>query len=382
MLFAAVVLAILVYGVISSMLGSLLPSLGFTGEQNGTLALMQASGLALAALSAGPFVDIRGKKTAMVTGLSAMAVALWLMPNAAGNFAIAAVLWFLLGLGGGVMGTTSNSLLSDIGGARRASVLNAGNLFFGVGLMITPFLASNVFAGDVRGSCYFGAALVTGTLAVHASIKVPPPDCDNPFRWAHARALLGSPAMHLFMLFAFLYVACEVGVSNWLVKYLIAEGILKEHALKIMSLGFAFGLLTGRTLASPILRWVSAVNVVLASAAFMTVSTFWILRAGPGEAATAASVFCAGLSMAAAYPTMLGLVGDAFPTSTGTAIGLVITSGWAGLAVSSSMIGAIAGNDEANLPAALLLFPLFSLLLTCVSLMIRKRLSTPVAFSH
>src|SRR5450432_2285237 len=144
MLLAAVVLAILVYGVISSMLGSLLPALGFTGVQNGTLALSQATGLTIAALSAGPFIDIRGKKTAMLAGLAAMATALWLLPNASGNFPMAASLWFLLGLGGGVLGTTSNSLLSDIGGVRRSATLNMGNLFFGLGLMVTPFLASNI----------------------------------------------------------------------------------------------------------------------------------------------------------------------------------------------------------------------------------------------
>src|SRR5947208_2695374 len=130
MLLAAVVFAILVYGIISSMLGSLLPALGFTGQQNGTLALMQAVGLTLAALSGGPLIDTRGRKTAMVIGLSAMGIALWLLPNSSGNFGMSAGLWFLLGLGGGVMGTASNSLLSDIGGARRSAVLNFGNVFF------------------------------------------------------------------------------------------------------------------------------------------------------------------------------------------------------------------------------------------------------------
>ena len=375
-LLGAVVLSILVYGVISSMLGSLLPALGFTGEQNGTLALTQAVGLALAALSAGPLIDIRGPKAAMVAGLTSMAAALWFLPGAAGKFPRMAALWFLLGLGGGLMGTTSNSLLSDIGGVRRAAMLNTGNVFFGVGLMITPFLASNVFAGDVRGSCFFAAILVTGTLAVHASIQVPPLNRDRPFSWTLAGVLLRSPAMHLFTLFAFLYVGCEVGLSNWLVKYLIAQGIPKEHALKIMSLGFAFGLLAGRTLASRILHYVPAGNVVLGCATFMTMTTFWLLHAGSGEAVVTASVFCAGLSMSAAYPTLLGLVGDAFPNGTGTAIGLVTTAGWAGLGVSSSLIGMIAGDDESNLGRALLLLPAFSLLLVGVSLTLRKKLST------
>lgn len=372
MLLAAVVLSILVYGVISSMLGSLLPALGFTGDQTGTLALAQAIGLTLAALSAGPFIDIRGRKTAMVAGLAAMATALWLLPNANGDFRFAAALWFLLGLGGGVMGTASNSLLSDIGGARRASMLNMGNLFFGLGLMITPFLASNIFASDVRGLCYFAAVLVTATLIVHASIRVPLPSRDKPFRLREAAALLRSPSLRLFAAVAFLYVACEVGTSNWLVKYLIAKGVAREHALKIMSLGFAFGLLSGRVAASWILVRVSAPKVVVGSAVLTTITTFWMLHAGSGELATAAAVYCVGLSMGPVFPTTLGLTGDAFPNATGTAMGVVITAGWAGLAVSSRLIGVIAGKDESNLSNALLLFPIFSLAMIVASLAMWK----------
>ena len=380
MLLAAVVLSILVYGVISSMLGSLLSILGFTGEQNGTLALTQAVGLTLAALSAGPFIDTRGKKTAMVTGLALMAAALWLMPGAGGNFQLAAALWFLLGLGGGVLGTATNSLLSDLGGVRRSSMLNLGNLFFGLGLMITPYLASNVFAGDVRGLCYFAAVLVTGTLVVQGSMRMPLPSPDKAFSRAEARALLRSPELRLLAAYAFLYVACEVGTSNWLVKYLIAKGVARDQALKILSLGFAFGLLSGRLAASWVLVRVEAPKVVIGSAVLMTVTTFWMLHAGASVAGAAVAVYCVGLAMGPAFPTTLGLAGDAFPNATATAMGLVITAGWAGLAVGSRMIGAIAGSDEANLANALLLFPVFSLIMIGISLAIRKKLSNPCLF--
>ena len=48
--------------------------------------------------------------------------------------------------------------------------------------------------------------------------------------------------------------------------------------------------------------------------------------------------------MAPVFPTTLAMVGNAFPRMSGTAIGFVITCGWAGLAVSSRLIGAIAGG--------------------------------------
>ena len=99
-----------------------------------------------------------------------------------------------------------------------------------------------------------------------------------------------------------------------------------------------------------------------------------MLHAGSGEWATALAVYCVGLSMGPVFPTTLGLVGDEFPNATGTAMGVVITAGWAGLAVSSRVIGAIAGKDESNLAEALLLFPIFSLVMVGVSVSMRKML--------
>jgi UDP-glucose 4-epimerase len=50
----------------------------------------------------------------------------------------------LLGLGGGIIVTAANSLVSDISEERRASTLNLLNLFFGLGGLATPFIGANL----------------------------------------------------------------------------------------------------------------------------------------------------------------------------------------------------------------------------------------------
>jgi len=74
--------------------------------------------------------------------------------------------------------------------------------------------------------------------------------------------------------------------------------------------------------------------------------------------------------MAPVFPTALAITGTAFPHMTGTAIGFVITCGWAGLAVSSRIIGAIAGGDPLRLKKALLLIPASSVLMVALNLAI------------
>lgn len=63
---------------------------------------------------------------------------------------------------------------------------------------------------------------------------------------------------------------------------------------------------------------------------------------------------------------------------TATAMGIAITCGWIGLAVSSKIIGAIAGNDSGNLKTALLVLPTFSVLMILVNLLLRTTLRRPI----
>jgi hypothetical protein len=78
--------------------------------------------------------------------------------------------------------------------------------------------------------------------------------------------------------------------------------------------------------------------------------------------------------MAPVFPTTLAIVGTAFPRMTGTAIGFAITCGWAGLAVSSRIIGAIAGGDPLRLRKALLLIPGSAVLMIILNLAILSAL--------
>ena len=140
-------------------------------------------------------------------------------------------------------------------------------------------------------------------------------------------------------------MSCEVGVWNWLAKHLIAQGIAERTALNILSLGFALGLLIGRVVVSRILIKVPAATVTLVAAVLMAITTYGMLQStDPGIAAIL--VFFAGVAMAPVFPTTLAMVGDAFPRMTATAMGIAITSGWIGLAVSSRVIGAIAGTGS------------------------------------
>jgi len=372
LLIFAAIFAIFIYGMIAAMLGTILPDLSdrfqLSPTQNGTIAFAQALGLIIASVGVGPLLDTQGDKVGLILGLGFIAIVLFALPRSKGYLSIVFLL-FLLGVGGGIVVTGANALVSGVSESHRATALNLVNLFFGLGGLATPFISANVFKRNWVRLCYTVASLTVVALAIQAVAKMPEPTGAAGFVLADAGPILGRPLLFLLGLFLFLYITCEVGIWNWLPRHLIAQGIPESRALNILSLGFALGLLVGRVGVSPILISVSPVVVTLFASVAMAVTTFLMLRTNkPGMAA--ALVFVAGLAMAPVFPTTLAIVGTAFPRMSGTAIGFVITCGWAGLAVSSRLIGAIAGGDPRRLKKALLLIPGAAVLMVGVNLVI------------
>lgn len=373
MLILSAILAIFAYGLIAPILGALLPGYALSAGQQGTLATLYALGLVVASLSAGPFIDIKGNKLALITGLALIVASLAAAPNAGGYHGLLAV-YFVLGLGGGIVVTGSNTLAGAVDPARRGSVLNFLNLFFGLGSIITTYIASEHI--DPALVCYVIAALAAVGLIVNAVTRMPSPSGKASFQLSEVPPLLTKAPLLLLSLFLFLYVACEVGVWNWLKTYLVdTVHFDPRSAGHVVSYGFAFGILLGRVVVSRILIKVPALTVTLVVSVLMAITTYTMLHLTSNAAITAA-VFCAGLSMAPVFPTTLAMAQDAFPRGTATAMSIVVTFGWIGLAVSSPIIGALA--EGGTYRRALMLIPIFSILMVLVNLALRPVMRRPV----
>ncbi|MBV9770825.1 MAG: MFS transporter, partial [Bryobacterales bacterium] len=270
---------------------------------------------------------------------------------------------------GGIIVTAANALGSDVTPEHRATALNLLNIFFGLGGFATPFVSAHLLGKSTTRLCYLIAALAVITIVINLIAPIPPPTGVPTLVFSEIASVLERPVLWLCALLLFLYVACEVGVWNWLVQHLIAQGIPQGRALNVLSFGFALGLLFGRLAASQILISVSGIKVTLTASALMAIMTFAMLHTKNPTVAWILT-FLAGASMAPVFPTTVALIGDAFPRMTGTAIGIAITASWIGLAVSSRVIGSIAAGDPARLKKALLLLPAMSLAMIAVNLLL------------
>lgn len=376
MLIFAASLAIFVYGMVASMLGTINPGLAgkfnLDNIQTSYIALAQGIGLVIASVSVGPLLDRKGKKVGLLLGLGFVATALFVLANASGYSTMVFSMLFL-GVGGGITLTAANALGSDVSESKRAIVLNLLNVFVGLGGLATPFVAGNLLSGDAVRVAYGAAILTSVTFLIQVFTKVPPP-APAAGKRESSSGVFRQPLLYVLAFSVFLYTACEFAVWNWLPKYLIAQGIPETRALNILSLGFALGLLVGRVAVTPILIKIAPLTVTMGSAVLMAITTYSMLQTTDATMA-GISVFCAGLAMAPVFPTTIALVGNLFKHGTATAIGFTITCGFSGLVISSPIIGWLSGTDPKGLGTGLLILPVCSVVMVGLYLVLRARLA-------
>jgi len=242
-------LVIFVYGMLSSLLGTIIPGLGdslhLTNAEIGYIGLAQGFGLAGMSVLSGALMDRKGKKLGVTAGLCATIAGLLLLTHAASVVSVAAAM-LILGCGGSVVIVGANAITSDVGDKRRAAALNFLNIFSGLGGLATPFIAGNFLGANPGRIAGFGIVATVVVLIVVLLIPMAKPQSSTVVRPGEGGWIFKSSALYLLSAVTLLYTACEFGIWNWLPKFLIASGMPSAIALNILSLGFACGLLFGR----------------------------------------------------------------------------------------------------------------------------------------
>jgi fucose permease len=369
-------LVIFVYGMLSSLLGTIIPGLGdslhLTNAEIGYIGLAQGFGLAGMSVIAGAIMDRRGKKIGVTAGLCATIAGLFLLSHATNLVSVAAAM-LILGCGGSIVIVGANAITSDVGDKRRAAALNFLNVFSGLGGLATPFIAGNFLGANPGRIAVFG---IVATLVVLLVVLLTP--MGNQLQSSKVKSgeggwIFRSSALYLLSAVTLLYTACEFGIWNWLPKYLIASGMPSAIALNILSLGFACGLLSGRVVATTLLWRISPLTVTTVCSILMIATTYLVLHP-MSQWMTGASVFITGVAMAPVFPTTIAIVGKLFKNQSATAIGFTVTCGFSGLMMSSPVIGWLSGSNPMGVRHGLLLLPVLSLAIFLILICSRKLL--------
>ena len=340
-----------VFGVVLLLMGSLLPGLRVSGARAGGLGSFPLLGILAATILIGPVLDKVGAKAALAVALALIAAAMTVMPSLASYTALAAVA-LIYGLGGGILNTTTNVLVSELSAAGRGVALNLLGFSFSLGAVAAPLLVSLAAKGPSFLSALRVLAIAPAiVLVVILVLRFPvPANSETPLR--QLLKVLNQPPVWLFGALLFFESGNENCMFVWAGK--VVGDLLHLPAaradLALVALSVAIG--TGRLFAVFSLKWLGSRNQLLVCAVIMMAGAMAAL-AHETFGGLVAGFAVLGLGMSAIFPTALGLAGDRFPDQTGTVFGAIMT-----LALIGGTSGPMAGGWAASSnPARVLLVP-------------------------
>jgi len=343
-------------GMSFALLGSrsvkLMPRLKIDTGRFGTLISSFMITSLVASLIMGVVVDSIGYKPVAVFGFVLTAVVLFMIARGITfNMVIAACV--LLGFGAMALNTAGNTLIPVVlyGGENPAAASNFGNIFFGLGLFITPLIVSFLF----RKTSYENTVSVLGVIVlvpVIFALLATYPEAPAGFALGDAFALLAKPAVLVAALALFCYISLEMSFSNWLPSFGkevisaespdIDEEVVDASAARVLSI-FAVAMMIGRLIASQIPTITEYGGWYIAGAALIAgLIILGMTRTKSGMRARLLA-FVAGLAFGPCFPTTVGVTFAKFsPEIYGSVFGSIFAGGLLGAVLIPKAIGNMA----------------------------------------
>ena len=336
-----------VFGVVLLLMGSLLPTLTISSARAGSLGSFPLVGILAATILIGPVLDKAGAKVALAVSLGLIAAALVVIPSLESFTALAAAA-LIYGLGGGVLNTATNALISSLNASGRGAALNLLGFSFSLGAVTAPLLmsllASRFSPSTVlRILAVAPAAVLIGVLALRFPAPV---HSGMPLR--SLLKVLSHPVVWLIGLLLFFESGDENCMFVWAGRVVkdVTHVAIQRADLALVGLGIALG--AGRLLAALWLEWLGSRNVLLLSAA-VTIAGVIVARSRESFGVMATGFAVIGLGLSATFPTALGVLGDRFPDETGTVFGAVMAVALAGGSSGPLVGGWLAASNPARI---------------------------------
>lgn len=345
-------------GMCFSLLGSisvkLMPRLKIDAGKFGSLISAFMFTCLIASLITGVVVDKIGYKPVAIFGFIATAVCIFILARGK-TYGAALLPCLLLGFGAMALNTAGNTLIPVVlfGGKNPAAASNLGNVFFGLGLFVTPLIVSFLFKKTSFESAVSVLAIIALAPVVLAVIAKYP-QVKAGFAISDAVALLKEPAVLVAALALFCYISLESSFCNWLPPYskeIISRDLSSLHGSIIdatsgqMLSAFAVAMMAGRLITSQIGSITEYGTWFVAGAA--VIAGLIILAMGRSSAIwTSALALCAGFFFAPCFPTIVGVTYSKHPENFGSVFGIIFAVGLLGAVIIPKAIGNLAKGSS------------------------------------
>jgi MFS transporter, FHS family, glucose/mannose:H+ symporter len=380
LVFAAACMGMLIFGIVLTALGSVLPSIierfGMGRANAGSLFTLMSGGILVGSLLFGPVVDRHGYKGLLMAGIALVMIGLQGIAFAP-SVAVLAGAVLLIGLGGGVINGATNALVADISAGGRSAGLSLLGVFFGIGAFGVPFALGLMLERFGYTAVIAGiGALVALPLVFHAVVLFPAPKQPQGVPLRRLVRMASDPVLVLLGLVLFFQSGMEITVGGWTTTYFHDElAVAPDRALYFLSL-YWLGMTGARLVLGWLLRRVPAARVLFTSMALAMVGALTLIGSAT-PALAGAGVFLTGAGFAAVFPIILGYVGDRYAEISGTAFSFVLVMALAGGSTLPYVTGVL--GQAFGLRPSLLIVPAGLCAGALVFMIVGRRLTTAPA---
>lgn len=321
---------IFVFGIVMALLGAVMPllteRLGLRLADVGTVFLVTNGAMLVASVVAGPAIDRIGMKTPLGAGTLLVGVALAAIALA-DTFTALLGGAALLGLGGGSVNASANTLVADLheDPEEKAAALNVLGVFFGFGALLLPLGIGVLLSRAGLNNLLFAAAALAAVTGLAANrLRFPPPKQAGGLPFAGMRRFIVMPLVVAFAALLFFQSGNEFLLGGYFTTFLTRDmGVPVERASYVLA-AFWASIMMARVVLSRIVTRLGSYRTVLACAIVAAAGSF-IVSAAPSAAVAIGGMLITGFALSGVFPTVLGMAGGAFRENSGTVFGILFT---------------------------------------------------------
>lgn len=358
---------------VPSMIRSIEHDFGQTDAGLGIYYLLNAVAYATGSLGGGIVTERLGRRSVLVLAAVLLIVGLLLV----GFVPIWAVVLFAAvpaGLGAGAIDGGANGLILDLFPTARGRALNTLHLFFSVGALSSPLIVGRlVEAGIAWQAIVLATAMAAVPIGVLLAL-IPMPDGRH-----QATSVAGEPTpgrlafrwpLIVLEIAIACYVASEIGVSSWLVRFLEdAPVALATTGLSLFWAGLALGRLISARI-SDRFDHLAFATVSAAAAGIATLAAV-LVPSIPGSIVLFA---VAGFASGPVFPLIVAIGGERHPGRSAAVSGFLTGAAVVGSVIYPPIMGFLSVN--VGLAVAMLGTGLLSIASAGALLLARERRTT------
>ncbi len=326
LVFSAACMGMLVFGIVMTTIGALLPMLipkfQIDKIEAGSMMSLLSIGILIGSLMFGPIADRFGYKLILIFATASIVIGLESIALTS-SFVVLQAALFVIGVGGGILNGSTNALVADTSESNKSARLSLLGVFFGIGAIGIPFVLGLLleYISYESFMTVIGAAVLI-PLIFFVRTTFPSPKQAQGFPVKESLKLIRNLTLLLLGFILFFQSGMEITIGSWTTTFLTEDLSVSENRAVFFLSFYWIGLTLARLGLGAALKKIDS-GVVLMCSLIVTFCGIMILINASTLTTAVIALVLIGIGFAAVFPVILGFAGSLFANLSGTAFSIL-----------------------------------------------------------